>query len=144
MNQMLRVLIAFAVLLNVCVTSPVTAQPRAGANLPDLVIKQYEFVSTNNKWVRVLIANEGKAASKPCVLELAVRKIKGVGATRKATETIPAIAPGKEEWITINTSGILQSELSLKDDATFRLRADETGIVNEADENNNETWHNGN
>ncbi len=114
------------------------------SNLPDLKIKQYEFVSSNDKLVRVQIENIGKSASRPCQLELAVRKIKGVGATRNAVETIPAIGPGREEWVTINTSGILQSALSLKEHTTFRLRADETNVVPEANEDNNELWHNAN
>jgi subtilase family serine protease len=60
-----------------------------------------------------------------------------------AYETIPALEPGKGEWITLNTSGILPAAISLKD-TTFRLIADETGIVAESDEDNNETWHNSN
>ena len=121
---------------------PAPGRARLSPELPDLKIKQYEFVSTNDKWVRVEIANEGKAVSGPCQLELAVRKIKGVGATRTATEAIPAIQPGKTEWVTINTSGILQSAISLKEDTTFRLRVDETNIVAESNEDNNELWHN--
>lgn len=141
---MFRSLTASAGLLAICFSCPLLALPRVAVSLPDLTIKQYEFVPTNNKWLRVLIANEGEAPSKPCIMELAVRKIRGVGATRNATEMIPGIRAGKEEWITINTSGILQAELNLKDDTTFRLRADETAIVAESDEDNNEAWHNAN
>lgn len=61
--------------------------------------------------------------------------------TRTAYETIPALAPGKEEWVTLTATGILQSAISLKD-TTFRLTADSTNVVAESDENNNETWHN--
>ena len=89
------------------------------------------------------IINEGKAASKPCRVELAIRKINGVAVTRTATETIPAIDPGKAEWVTLTASGILPAAISLKD-TTFRLIADETRIVSEFDEDNNETWHNSN
>ena len=138
---MVRKSIALTGLLIICLFHPLRARPHVAANLPDLKIKRYEFVSTNNKGLRVLVANDGKAASKPCRLELAVRKINGVAATRTAYETIPALEPGKEEWITLTASGILQAAISLKD-TTFRLRADETGIVAESNEDNNETWHN--
>lgn len=139
---MARKSIALTGLLIICLCHSLLAQTRVVSGLPDLKIKQYEFVSTNNKWLRVLVANDGKAASGPCRLELSVRKIKGVGATRTAYETVPAIEPGKEEWVTLNTSGILQSALSLKEDTTFRLTVDETNVVAESNEDNNETWHN--
>ena len=122
---------------------PIFAHRHVVANFPDLTIKTYEFVSTNNKQIRVQIANDGKATSKPCRLDLAIRKINGVAATRHEFETIPAIEPGKEAWVAINTSGILPSAVSLKD-TTFRLVADETNIVTESNEDNNETWHNQN
>jgi hypothetical protein len=139
--KMIRKLIALTSLLVLGLLHPFVVRPHAKPDLPDLKINQYEFVDTNDKWLRVQIANEGKRASKPCVLELAVRKVNGSAVTRKATETIPAIEPGKEAWVTVNTSGILQSAISLKD-TTFRLRADETNIVAESNEDNNETWHN--
>lgn len=118
------------------------AGPYVATSLPDLTIKQYEFVSHNDKWVRVLVTNEGKTASQACRLELAIRKINGSAVTRSASETVPALGAGKEEWITINTSGILQSAVSLKDDTSFRLRVDETNNVPESNEDNNESWHN--
>lgn len=139
---MARRLIAQTALLIFCLFLPLLAHPRVPPDLPDLTIKQYEFVATNDKWLRVQVENKGRRASKPCQLELAVRKINGVGATRTATETIPAIEPGKEEWVTVNTSGILQSAIRLKEDTTFRLRVDETNLVVESNEDNNETWHN--
>ena len=141
---MARKSIALTGLLIICLFHPLLAHTRAAPNLPDLKIEQYEFVSTNDKWLRVLVANRGKAASRPCRLELAVRKIKGVGATRTAYETVPAIEPGKEEWVTLNASGILQAALSLKEDTTFRLTVDETNIIAESNEDNNEVWHNAN
>lgn len=138
---MVRKSIVITGLLLVCLFHPLLARTRVAAELPDLTIKQYEFVSTNNKALRVQVANRGKATSKPCRLELAVRKINGVAATRTAYETIPAIEPGKVEWVTLTASGILQAAINLKD-TTFRLTVDETGIVAESDEDNNETWHN--
>lgn len=135
--------IALTSLLIICLFHPMLARPRVAADLPDLKIRQYEFVSNNDKRLRVLVANDGKAASAPCRLELAIRKINGSAVTRAASETIPALKPGKEEWITLSATGILPATISLKD-TTFRLTADETGIVAESNEANNETWHNSN
>lgn len=134
---------ALTSLLIICLGHPMLARPRVAADLPDLKISQYEFVTTNDKRVRVLVANDGKAASAPCRLELAIRKINGSAVTRTAYETIPALKPGKEEWVTLSATGILPSAISLKD-TTFRLIADETRIVAESNEDNNETWHNSN
>lgn len=134
---------ALTCLIIICLFHPLLARPYTASDLPDLTIKQYEFVSTNNKGLRVQIANYGKAASRPCRLELAVRKINGVAVTRTASETVPAIEPGKVEWVTLNASGILQAAISLKD-TTFRLIVDETNIVAESNEDNNEVWHNSN
>jgi subtilase family serine protease len=133
--------IALNGLLMICLFHPLPARTRLAADLPDLKVNQYEFDSYNDKRLRVQVANDGKAASRPCRLELAIRKINGSAVTRTASETIPAIGPGKEEWVTLNATGILQSAISLKD-TTFRLTVDETRIVAESDEDNNETWHN--
>jgi hypothetical protein len=140
---MVRESIALATLFIVCLFHPMLARPPVAADLPDLKIRQYEFVSTNHKRLRVQVANDGKAPSAPCRLELAIRKINGSAVTRTAYETIPAIKPGKEEWVTLSATGILPAAVSLKD-TTFRLIADETGIVAESNEDNNETWHNSN
>jgi subtilase family serine protease len=138
---MFRKSIALISLLVMCLFHPLLARPRVAADLPDLKIRQYEFDSYNDKGLRVQVANYGKAASKPCRLELAIRKIKGSAVNRTASETIPAIEPGKEEWVTLSATGILPAAMSLKD-TTFRLTVDETGIVAESNEDNNETWHN--
>lgn len=140
---MIRKIIALAGLIVGLSFPGIDAHKREVAGLPDLKIAQYEFVSTNDKSLRVQVANDGKAASKPCRLELAIRKINGSAVTRMAFETIPVIEPGKEEWITLSASGILPAAISLKD-TTFRLIADETRIVAESNEDNNETWHNSN
>src|SRR5688572_5502617 len=113
--------IALATLLAIQLFHPLVAS-RSARELPDLRIQRYEFVSTNNKEIRVLVANDGKAVSKSCRLELSIRKINGVGATRTAFEMIPAIDSGKEVWITLTASGILPSAISLKE-TTFRLIA---------------------
>ncbi len=135
--------IALTGLLIICLSHHLFSRPRVPADLPDLKIRQYEFVSTNDKSLRVQIVNDGKAASTPCRLELAIRKINGVAVTRTAFGTIPALKPGKEEWVTLSATGILPAAKSLRD-TTFRLIADETGVVAESNEDNNEIWHNSN
>jgi subtilase family serine protease len=133
--------IALTSLLIICLFHPLLARPYVTTDLPDLKIRQYEFDSYNDKRLRVQIANDGKATSASCRLELAIRKINGSAVTRTAFETIPALKPGKEEWVTLNAVGILPAAVSLKD-TTFRLIVDETNIIAESNEDNNETWHN--
>lgn len=140
---MLRTSVALCGLLLICLFHPLLARTSPATELPDLRISQYEFDSYNDKWVRVEVANYGKAASRPCRLELTIRKIKGSAVNRTAFETIPAIEPGKAEWVRLNSSGILPAAISLKD-TTFRLIADEGRVVAESNEDNNETWHNSN
>ena len=133
--------IALICLLFIYLFQPWLAYPYVVADLPDLKIRQYEFDSYNDKRLRVQIVNDGKAASSACRLELAIRKVNGSAVTRTAFETIPALKPGQEEWVTLNAVGILPSATSLKE-TTFRVTADETNIVAESNEDNNETWHN--
>lgn len=140
---MMRNSTALTGLLMICLFHPTAAHVRPAPELPDLAIKQYEFDSYNGKRLRVQVVNYGKAASRPCRLELAIRKIKGSAATRTAHETIPAIEPGKVEWVTISATGILPAAIDLKD-TTFRMTVDETRVVAETNEDNNETWHNQN
>ena len=140
---MLKNSIALICLLTIHLFQPLLARPYVAADLPDLTIRQYEFDSYNDKRLRVQIANDGKAASSACRLELAIRKVNGSAVTRTAFETIPALQPGKEEWVTLSSTGILPSAIILKD-TTFRVTADETNIVAESNEDNNETWHNSN
>jgi hypothetical protein len=140
---MIRKSIASVGLLIIWLSHPLLARPHLTVDLPDLQIKQYEFVSTNDKRLRVQVANYGKAVSRPCRLELAIRKINGVAVTRTADATIPALEPGKEEWITLSATGILPAAISLQD-TTFRLTADETNVVAESNEDNNGLWHNSN
>jgi hypothetical protein len=54
---------------------------------------------------------------------------------------VPALAAGTEDWIHIDAKGLLPNNVSLKS-TTFRLNVDATEIVPEADEANNEIWHN--
>lgn len=138
---MARNSIALAGLLMVSLFHPLMARPHFAANLPDLTIRQYDFDSYSDKRLRVQVANNGKAASRPCRLALTIRKIKGSAVNRTAYEMIPAIEPGKVEWVTLSATGILQSATSLKD-TTFRLVVDDTGIVAESNEDNNEAWNN--
>jgi hypothetical protein len=133
--------IASTCLLVVCLFHPLLAAPSPTVDLPDLKVRQYLFTLTNDKGLRVQVANYGKAASKPCRLELTVRKINGAAVGRTMYGTIPAIEPGKGAWVLLRADGILPKNVSLKD-TTFKLIADATKLVAESDEDNNETWHN--
>ena len=140
---MLKTSIALICLLMTNLFQPWLTSPHVAADRPDLKIRQYEFDSYDDKKLRVQVANDGKAASSACRLELAIRKLNGSAVTRTAFETIPALQPGKEEWVTLSATGILPSATSLKA-TTFRVTADETNIVAESNEDNNETWHTAN
>lgn len=120
--------------------NPLQARALA-SDLPDLKVRQYQFVPNNDKALRVQVANFGKSASSPCSLELIIRKIAGVTAARKVSATIPTIGVGKVEWIFVNASAILPQAINLKD-TTFRLVVDATKLVAESDESNNTIWHN--
>jgi subtilase family serine protease len=111
--------------------------------LPDLLIRQYKFVPSDDKGLRVQVANYGQKASQSCRLQLTIRKINGTPVSREKYQTIPVIQPGKTAWIALDTTSILPKNVSLRD-TTFKLIADATKIVPESDENNNETWHNQN
>lgn len=118
------------------------ARPLKKNKLPDLKVRQYQFVPTNDKALRVQIVNYGSAASDPCRLELTVRKIKDTPVGRTMHQTIPAIRGGTAEaWVTINAEEILPKNVSLAD-TTFKLIADSTNLVAESDEENNVAWHN--
>ena len=140
---MIKTSIALIGLTIVYLFQPLGAQPYVSTDLPDLRIKQIEFDGYDDKKLRVQIANDGKAPSSACRLELAIRKINGSAVTRTAFDTIPALKSGQEEWVTLNAVGILPSATSLKE-TTFRVTVDETKIVAESNEDNNETWHNSN
>jgi hypothetical protein len=117
------------------------ATSKSSANLPDLKVRQFLFVPSDDKRVRVQISNGGKKASAACRLELTVRKINGAAVGRTLHVTIPAIQPGQGDWLNVDASGILPKNVSLKD-TTFKLIADSTKIVVESNEANNEVWHN--
>ena len=53
--------------LFVCMLQPLPARTHAPANMPDLWVRQYQFVPTNDKAVRVQVANRGDAASTACL-----------------------------------------------------------------------------
>jgi hypothetical protein len=116
---------------------PVYAQrPR-----PDLTVRQYQFAPTNDKALRVNVANIGAAAAGASVLRLTIRKIKGVSVGRTMEAPVPAIPKNSADWVTLDASGILPKDVSLKD-TTFKINLDVTTVVNESNENNNEKWHN--
>lgn len=149
-----RMKIVFAALLLASVTAPSFSQGqtraqrqvpaqndrlRARPGQPDLRIEQ--FVFAGEKALRVRVANIGSAPSGPCVLRLTVRKINGVAVGRTTEVNLPAIAAGKERWVSINAQSILPNNIALES-TTFRLNADATEVVAESKEDNNESWHN--
>lgn len=115
---------------------PVVARPR-----PDLVIRQYLFTPSSDKGLRVHVVNVGGAGAGACVLRLTVRKIKGTPVGRTMEAPVPAIPKGGDVWVTLDASGILPNDVSLKD-TTFKLNVDATTLVSESNEDNNEKWHN--
>ena len=108
---------------------------------PDLKITQFLFPPTNDKGLRVNVANIGGANAGACILRLTVRKINGVAVGRVTEIPVPAIAAGTNTWLVIHADKILPKNVALKD-TTFKLNVDATGTVAESDESNNEVWHN--
>jgi hypothetical protein len=96
---------------------------------------------TNDKSLRVRVANTGQAEPKACRLVLTVREINGVAAGRHTHVTVPSLAAGACAWLLIDAESILPNNVTLES-TTFRLSVDATGIVMEVDESNNEIWHN--
>lgn len=119
----------------------VTSKPVFLVDLPDLKVRQFLFVPSDDKRVRVQVANFGKKVSTQCRLEITVRKINGAAVGRKLEVVLPAIQPGQTDWINIDVASILPKNVSLKD-TTFKLIADSTKAVAESNETNNEVWHN--
>jgi CARDB len=107
----------------------------------DLIVKQFLFPPTNNKALRVLVANTGSGASGACRLFITVRKINGIPAGRRTHVNVPALAAGADVWLVIDARRILPNNVSLES-TTFRLNIDATEIVAESNESNNELWHN--
>lgn len=136
-------------LLVACLWQPLDAQEPPPPPLrpvpvrarPDLVVREYQFPPTYDKGLRVNVSNIGTAAAGASVLRLTVRKIKGIAVGRTMEINVPAIAAGQNDWVTLDAKNILPNDVSLKD-TTFRLNADATTLVSEANETNNEKWHN--
>lgn len=108
---------------------------------PDLRIRRFVFAPTDNKVVRVELENTGNAGAKVCRLFLTIRQINGVAAGRQTHVVVPALAAGRTVWLSINAEKILPNDVALES-TIFRLNVDHTNLVKEADENNNEVWHN--
>jgi subtilase family serine protease len=108
---------------------------------PDLTVAEYQFAPTNDKALRVSVANIGGAAAGASTLRLTVRKIKGAAVGRTMEIQVPAISAGQNDWVTLVADGILPKNVSLKD-TTFRVNLDVGNSVSESNEKNNEKWHN--
>lgn len=111
------------------------------AGLPDLRIREFQFVPGHAKAVRVRVVNTGAAAAAKNRLRLTVRRIDGVSVGRMEFGVVPALAPGKDVWIVIDAQSILPLSVKLKA-TTFRLDVDANKHVNESNESNNLEWHN--
>lgn len=131
-----------------------TSTPRAGRilaahkrdlpltiGLPDLRIRAFQFVPGHVKKVRVQVVNTGVAAAGFNRLQLTVRRINGVPVGRMKHAVVAPLAAGKDTWIVIDADSILPSNVKLQA-TTFRLDVDATKDVIEANESNNQEWHN--
>jgi hypothetical protein len=108
---------------------------------PDLKIDAYRFSIHSPTSIKVIVKNLGDSPSALCTLRLTVRKINGTPVGRITEVKLPAIAAGQETGVIIDADAILPNNVALKA-TTFRLNADATNIVVEANETNNEAWHN--
>ena len=109
--------------------------------MPDLIVRGNEFEFVGNKVVNVYVSNNGDKPSKPCVLELTVRKIGNTAVGRVTKARIPVIQPGQFVKIPVDATSILPNAVNLKD-TTFKVVADSTNLNAESNEGNNEKWHN--
>ena len=143
-----RTAVALVVLAVLCGGAP--AQERgpapavklvAKAAKADLRVEQFLFPPTNEKALRVRVANGGGAASNVCVLRLTVRKINDVAVGRTTEIKLQPLGAGKEKWVVIDAKSILPANVALEA-TTFKLNVDATAVVAESDETNNEAWHN--
>ena len=140
-NMLLTIVACFSAIVQPGATSADTGKVSATGATPDLRISEFVFATTNEKAVRVHVANTGGAASPLCILRLTVRKINGIPTGRITEVKLPPLASGKDQWLVINARGILPNNVSLVS-TTFKLNVDATSIVRESDEANNEVWHN--
>jgi hypothetical protein len=141
-----RIVAAAAVLAFLCGAAPAqgpapAGRVRARAAQSDLRVEQFLFPPTNDKALRVRVANEGNAASGLCVLRLTVRKINDVAVGRVTEIKLQALGAGQERWVVVDAKSILPVNVALES-TTFRLNVDATEVVAESNEANNEAWHN--
>ena len=121
--------------------SKLPVNKKANSVQTDLIVKQFLFPPTNNKALRVHVANTGSRASGVCRLFLTVRKINGIAAGRRTHVNVPALAAGADVWLVIDAQGILPNNVPLES-TTFKLNVDATEIVAESNESTHELWHN--
>lgn len=121
---------------------PPNTQKPIQPNRPDLKIRQYKFTPIGRKHVRVQVANYGKLAARPNVLQMTVREINGTAVARRVQVKVPMLKGGESQWILVDAKSILPQSVALQQ-TKFRLDADATDRVSERNENNNTAWHNG-
>lgn len=129
-----------ALLVAACFPAVLPAQMTARLR-PDLTVREYQFAPTNDKWLRVNVANVGPGAAGASKLRLTVRRINGAAVGRTMEVDVPAVAGNQNDWVSFDAGQILPKDVALKD-TTFRLNLDVTEAVAESNEKNNETWHN--
>ena len=126
-----------------CMPGSLTTKPGIGKFIrrrPDLKIRSYRFTRIGKKRVRVRIANIGRRAARPSVLQLTVRRIKGVPVKRRVRVKVPMIPAGKSVVVMVNAKRILPKPVALKK-TKFVLKADSTNRVLEHNERNNFAIH---
>lgn len=109
---------------------------------PDLAIKKFVFVDTNDKAVRVYVRNQGTKLATPNRLLLSIAKIDGISVNRTKVSTVPQLLPGKGVWLFVNAKSILPNDVALKS-TVFKLTVDSTQLVAESVESNNTEYHEG-
>ena len=109
-------------------------QVAALAALPDLVIKQARPVPGNNKQLRVLVANQGRAKAGAANLKGLYRR---GGKTLTRSASIPALKAAGQAWVLLDFGAPLARA------SRIDLRADDPNRVREAKEGNNGLSHAG-
>jgi hypothetical protein len=109
----------------------------------DLTIRGYEFAPNDERTLRVNVANIGAAEAGASVLRMKVMRIKGYPVGRVSEIEVPAIPANGNVWVSLQTDQIIPKDVR-PGDTVFRLNLDVRNAVKEANEENNERWHNQN
>ena len=69
---------------------------------PDLRIRKFSFVPTNQKALRIYVQNVGNKSAGANRLRIRVRKIEGISVSREKVVAVPKILRGKGVWLVLN------------------------------------------